>query len=683
MAEFKVLLQGQDISSTIREETLKVEDTLAQGAGTGGGGSTGRAATCTFVTALGPAAQASGAGQVPFPNLLSAQQSDILTPDVSGFKFGLGAGGSIAQDTSQFWHGSASLRVIADGTATFQSVSASINAATFIPGVAYTFSAYLKASAGQTPNLRFFAEGNDLIAGNARIGNSVTATPTSGGWTRYTVTATIPKPNPYSIIGIRIDTGGTAQAITFYLDGLQIEQGKSVTAWRLGGGNANPVLARNGLVQVFDGSGVNIFTGRAVKLNDKTDKINPWTEVTCNDLWQEFSRVVVNQAYTNQTDTAIITSLLSIYAPDIDTSGIGAPSLVIPSMTFQEINLQQAIQQVADITGYQVSVTPLGKMVYQSLSAAQTSPFSLSDTNVDGSSVCGLWVDSYQQDDASAINRVVVRGGTIHSQDFTQDMSNQVTASNLTFIFAYRPHHAADGKIHLTANGVELLVGYANTTDALKKNGGTFDALVDQDQKVAQLNAVPATPFLAIYQYTAPLVLTVTDPASHDFYGEWLDGTVNDSQITDIPTGLVRGRAVLAQQSFGLVHFSAHTRKYGLSSGMMVRVDHYKRGIHGTFQIQKVTYESQGRGIFHYALELGAWQWNMVDVLMQVSRAIFAENVDLNPAEETVTANVLAVGVTASVAVTASQRTPGGYYARTAPLGDGHDAYAGLFTITS
>lgn len=513
MPGFTVLLQGQDISATVREETLKVEDTLAQGAGTGGGGSTGRSATCSFTTSLGPVAQAYGAGQ------------------------------------------------------------------------------------------------------------------------------TLP-------------TG-------------------------------HPVLVRDGLVQVYDASGVNIFTGHADRMNDKTDMINPWTAVQCTDLWQDLSRIVVNEVYVEQTDAAIITDLCTTYAPSLDTSLVAAPSLVLPSITFQEMSLQQAIQQIADITGYQVSVTPDGKLLYQSLAAAQSAPFSLSDTGVNGSTVAGMWVDAYQQDDQSAINRVIVRGGTIHSQDFTQDMSNQVTASNLTFIFAYRPHHAADGKIHLTSNGTELNVGYANTTDALISDGGTFDALVNQDQKVAQLNAVPSIPFLATYQYTAPLVLTVTDPASHAFFGRWLEGVVNDSAITDIPTGLVRGRAVLAQQSFGLTHLTCHTRKYGLSAGMKLRVDHYKRGIHGTYQIQKVTYESQGNNIFYYNLELGAWQWNVVDVLMQVSRAIYAENVDLNPAEETVSAETLSVNVTASVTITTDQRTPGGYYARTAPVGDGHDLYAGLGTITS
>lgn len=169
-------------------------------------------------------------------NLYTAQQADIETGPLSGPAFLTGTGGALSVDSSQAWHGGSSLKVAFDGSGTFQSVSVNLPATAFMPGAQYTVSAYLKAATGETPSLRFYWEGNDLVAGNHAIGSTaLVATPTDSGWTRYTVTATMPSSITDSYIGLRLDTGGTPQAVTFYLDGLQLEQAAVATAWVPGG----------------------------------------------------------------------------------------------------------------------------------------------------------------------------------------------------------------------------------------------------------------------------------------------------------------------------------------------------------------------------------------------------------------------------------------------------------------
>ena len=170
-------------------------------------------------------------------NLFSQQQSDIefgalVSPD---FKLGGGAGGSLSRDTSQAWHGAASLKVVFDGSFNFQPVSVNIPVSKLVAGAVYTVSVFLRASPAQAPQLRMFWEGNDQIAGNHSIGpTSLVATPNSAGWTRYSVTATMPNPIVDSIIGLRLDTGSTAQAITFWMDGLQMEAGSVANVWTPG-----------------------------------------------------------------------------------------------------------------------------------------------------------------------------------------------------------------------------------------------------------------------------------------------------------------------------------------------------------------------------------------------------------------------------------------------------------------
>lgn len=183
-------------------------------------------------------------------NLLTAQQSSLegLTTLTSpNFKSGVGAGGSASIDLSQAWQGSSSLKIVTDGTTTFQSISVNAPTAAYIPGETYTFSAYLKASAG-TPTLRFYCQANDMIAGNTSIG-AVTNITLSTNWTRYTISVPLPTNlSAYSIIGVRVDTGSVTQAVTFWMDAVQIEQTQP-TPWTPGATGANMLDAEQADVE--------------------------------------------------------------------------------------------------------------------------------------------------------------------------------------------------------------------------------------------------------------------------------------------------------------------------------------------------------------------------------------------------------------------------------------------------
>jgi hypothetical protein len=605
--------------------------------------------------------------------------------DTTGF---LSGGPTLSRDTAQAWHGQSSLKVVTNTNA-YQSVSASVGASAYKPNQPYTFSAYMKwdgvSNGGVAPTLRFYCQANDLAPGNTSIGSVGSVTLTTS-WARYVFTVTMPTVfsnggYAFTAIGLRADTGSPGQAATYWMDGLQIEAGGVASAWHQG--YLAPSLVRQGKVQIYDASGNNIYTGFAAKLDDKTDKTKVYTEVECYDQWQDMDRVIVNKVYINQSDVAIIRDLFTSYAPQIDLSLVPTSgSFVFPDLKFREKSLQHAAQYVADTTGFQLYITPAGKLLYQPLTAAGNAPFSLTDTNPNGVTTAGLWVTEYTQDDNAIVNRVFVHGGNKLSSDFTQDISNQVTATNLIFTLAYVPHKASDGAIHVTANGVALVVGYANSSDALKSAGGTKDVLIDQDNHTATFSSVPATPLTVKYRYYAPLIVVVTNAASFTYFGRYFDTEVNDSSIVDSPTALARARALLATQGFGLTHIVLGTRMAGLQAGMLVRIDHSVRNIHDTYQVQKVTYQAHGNGVYFYEVELGAWKWSIVDVLMWADRHGLNDQTE-DVSEDVINAQQLLANVAVTTSLTTSLRTGGGYYARTAPVGDGHDAYAGLFTITS
>jgi hypothetical protein len=161
-------------------------------------------------------------------NYLSPNQSLGADEDLQGFVAINNA--VISQDAPMPGALHGSLKVVCSGAQAFQAVEVRIPVGVIpgINGAQITISAYARASSG-TPTLRMFVQG-----ASAALGSTTTKT-LSTTRTRYTWTATMPNPVTGGFLAIRFDTGTPAQAVTFWLDSLQIEKAGSASAWQLGG----------------------------------------------------------------------------------------------------------------------------------------------------------------------------------------------------------------------------------------------------------------------------------------------------------------------------------------------------------------------------------------------------------------------------------------------------------------
>lgn len=162
-------------------------------------------------------------------NKFTAQQSDVESSDMTAFSKGSSV--TISQDTTpaNVAHGSGALKVVTSGGAhTFEQIEVHADATPFSQGQSVTISFSGKISAG-TAVLRYF-----LQSDTGAIGGSTTVTLTTT-YQRSTRTVTLPTPFTNNWIGLRLDTGSTAQAITFWLDAMQIEIAGAATAFELGG----------------------------------------------------------------------------------------------------------------------------------------------------------------------------------------------------------------------------------------------------------------------------------------------------------------------------------------------------------------------------------------------------------------------------------------------------------------
>ena len=463
--------------------------------------------------------------------------------------------------------------------------------------------------------------------------------------------------------------------------------------------SGGPKLVRNGELIINDATGVTIFGGYASKFSDITTSsglgisTHPHTEVNAVDYTSALGRTLVNVTYSSQTDVQIISQVLTQYVPWVDQSLLPATGLfLLPAKVFRNISVLQVLQKVAGITGWIVWVDFHKKIHYTSPANTQSAPFYVSD-QPDFITSFPHAVTQFEIDDTSAINRVYFYGGKKTSNDFTQDVSPQANGSNKVFTLAYYPRVASDGKFHVTKVtnfSDNLVVGIANGTtppNILKSQGGLADVLINPDAHNVTFDVAPAACtgcVLVKYRYNFPLSIVVSDSNSVAFFGAYLDGYVSDDTVFDQIEGIQRAKVVLTQQSFGLVTLKLDTWHAGLQAGQTIQVINAVRGINLAYLIQEVVTEPLGAGNFVWHVTLGAWNWNLIDVIVKL-----ASIAPVDDTSDTETTSILQIYQIAGNVVLHDAWTHsdtmhrGPYYARASALGDGHDAFPGFSTVST
>ena len=158
-------------------------------------------------------------------NLLTANQSNIET-DTSGWQAQGGGTITFTRETSTVYDGIASLSVVTDGTQAGQGVVAYVGSSAYMPNGTYTVSAWVKGPANATINISL----RSTVTGT--VGSFATYTMT-GNWQRISQVCVLPSSLSGSY-GVFVRTNGN-QAITFYVDDVQIEQDTLPSPWKVGG----------------------------------------------------------------------------------------------------------------------------------------------------------------------------------------------------------------------------------------------------------------------------------------------------------------------------------------------------------------------------------------------------------------------------------------------------------------
>lgn len=477
--------------------------------------------------------------------------------------------------------------------------------------------------------------------------------------------------------------GGTGRAATCKF---MTTLGPAALAQGSGQKITQPSLVRMGEVQVFAKDGTLVYAGYVGQLSDKTERTRVYTEVACYDYWQHLDRIIINEVFNGHSDVHIISSLLNKYAGWIDRSELPKTgNLTFGPRIFRNTSLQKALQKIVDSVGWTIWIDYHKRVHYYNPAQALVAPFGFS-TSPDFRNTFDMEVTEYEIDDTSAINRVTCFGGRHLSQDITQDLSTQANGRNTIFQFPFYPHEASDGKYHVKVNnGHDLVLGFASAAGAKNtlKPKGQADVLLNTSAKALTFAKAPpkdaAVSFR--YRYEIPLVVSVTDKDSFDFYGMYLDGTISDETILETSVAIERCKILLFEQSRGLTTLKLTTRKNGLSAGMLVGVHHAVRGIDNKFIVQEVHPVPLGGGQFKYEISLGAWSWKLVDVLLHTAYLTTPRDDNIEEDQQTSITNAFQINETITIADFVTFKgghAPTYFYVRSAPLHDGHDAYPGF-----
>lgn len=191
-------------------------------------------------------------------NLLTANQSNIET-DASGLITNSGIT-TLTRDTSEAWEGTASLKVVTGGSTSSEGMATNPHTP-IITGQTYTASVYVKGSGTVHIELAERDNTGTIVTNGTTVGANITLT---NEWQRLSITRTC---NTGTYINLKVVTG-TAQAVTFWVDGLQIEQSDRAKTWIVGSFTGNLLTSNQSSVET-DTSGL---SGRSATVTRDTSE---------------------------------------------------------------------------------------------------------------------------------------------------------------------------------------------------------------------------------------------------------------------------------------------------------------------------------------------------------------------------------------------------------------------------
>lgn len=164
----------------------------------------------------------------PRKNLLLPNQANACEDGTTGGFAKYNAGDAVTASAGEVdeWQGTYCAKVVTGNATTYEGMYTNPTIHNLSPGKVYTASAYVRgASGGESIKITLFQRKEDNTAVDGTSSDALTLTT---GWQRITVSGTFGATSRAAYIAVRCPLQSSS---TFYVDGLQLEEGSTATAW--------------------------------------------------------------------------------------------------------------------------------------------------------------------------------------------------------------------------------------------------------------------------------------------------------------------------------------------------------------------------------------------------------------------------------------------------------------------
>jgi hypothetical protein len=334
----------------------------------------------------------------------------------------------------------------------------------------------------------------------------------------------------------------------------------------------------NSDVVMYDGA-EKVFGGKVISVNGTIEGPDTVTyDISCKDYSYDLERLLVTEYYEEVTVGDIIEALVEDWTVGGFTTDNVDCDLVVSKMYFNRITVVEAIQRLADMSGFSWYVD-YDKDIHFFSRNTETAPFPVADGN--GSYIFDTLKVS---DDFSQIrNRVFITGGEVEGEIRTETFNGDATKKQfkLSNKFARVPA--------LTIGGVVKTIG----VDYIDEETA-FDCFWDYNQQYIRFKdtTIPGAGTNNIAVSGIPLynlVVQVEEPTSIDAYGIF-EYAKTDKNIKSRDEAVSYAKTEIKAYKDGVAEASFSSYTPGLRSGQVISIDSNLFDIHEDYLIQSVQF---------------------------------------------------------------------------------------------
>ena len=340
---------------------------------------------------------------------------------------------------------------------------------------------------------------------------------------------------------------------------------------------------RAGAEVIITDNSIKVFAGFIVRVDQSaTDYKVLEYKIECVDYTRLLQKKLVIDSYKDLTVTEIITQLINTYCDGygIDVSNVNCPN-VIESISFNYLPIQQCLEQLANITGYDWWID-YDKKLYFVASSTVSAPFGLTDTN-----------GKYQfnslrirKDNSQIKNSIIVRGGNYYASTLT--VAVECNGTDFTYPTSYKFRD-----IQVTLSGSVLDVGIDFSSDA-----DNHDVLYNFNEKVLKWKEEDRPSIGATLSVSGepllPVIIKQKNPASIDamLSAENVAGDyeflITDNKLNSKEEARNRADAELTAYSDTLEEGEFITETSGLKAGQSININSDAHNINENYIIREV-----------------------------------------------------------------------------------------------